>query len=55
VEMALETNSVADEELLKLFQLFKEKGVLGDSENLLFKIRTYFDERFDFMEKETIL
>lgn len=35
--------------------MLKEKGLLAQSEQLLFKVRAYYEERFDFMDKHNVL
>lgn len=53
--MTLKTVSSNDEDLLSLMQYYSEEGILNENEYLLAMLRQYVDERFNFMERKTIL
>ena len=55
VEIVLESRFYEDEALLELLQEFKKKGLIEKYQNLIVKARVYFEERFDLMERRTIL
>ena len=55
ISMTLKTVSSNDEDLLKLMQYYSDEGILNQNEYLLAMLRQYVDERFNFMDRKTIL
>jgi hypothetical protein len=55
VEIVLESNFYEDEALLELLKEFRKVGLLEKYQELIVKGRVYFQERFDLMERRTIL
>lgn len=53
--MTLKTVSSNDEDLLALMQYYSDEGILNQNEYLLAMLRSYVDERFNFMGRKTIL
>jgi hypothetical protein len=55
VELVMEFSSFEDEALLEIMMNFHEKGILEKQQDLAVKLRVYCQERFDFMDRNTML
>lgn len=55
VDLVMEFSSYEDEALLEIMNSFHEKGLIEKEPELAVKLRVYCQERFDLMERSTIL
>lgn len=53
--MTLSTVSSSDEDLYELMRYYSEVGIIDNNEFLLAELRTYLDQRFDFMDRKIML
>jgi len=53
--MTLHTVSSSDQDLFDLMQYYNETGIIEKNEFLLAELRTYLDQRFNFMSRTMML
>ncbi|CDW73278.1 UNKNOWN [Stylonychia lemnae] len=55
VNAALEITCFQDADYLELMEIFDEKGIMEQQPDLLVKLRFYFQDRFNYMERPTMI